>query len=99
MTYKKFQDLIERLKEREKTISDLYKRNVDLIEFVDPYHVLINSLIEEVYGEEGADWIHWYCYENDFGKKGLEAYDKDKSPICYDVKSLWKWVEKLREGR
>jgi len=39
------------------------------------------------------DWWSWFCYENDFGQKGLEAWDADKKPICYDLKSLWEFLD------
>lgn len=93
MTYENFLKITLELQKQERIVDNLYKNNVDLLEFIDPYHGLIHLLIKEIYGEEGVDWFSWFCYENDFGQKGLEAWDADKNPICYDLKSLWEFLE------
>ena len=93
MTYENFLKITLELQKQERIVDNLYKNNVDLLEFIDPYHGLIHLLIKEIYGEEGVDWWSWFCYENDFGQKGLEAWDADKNPICYDLKSLWEFLE------
>jgi hypothetical protein len=97
MTYETFLQVTLELQKQDHIIDNLYKNNVDLLEFVDPYHKIITLLIEEVYGKEGIDWWSWFCYENDFGQKGLEAWDKDGTPICYSFESLWEYLEKLRQ--
>ena len=97
MTLEKFTELINSLQTESDIISDLYKNKVDLIEFVDPYHSIITLLITEIYGEEGIDWFSWFCYENDFGKKKMEAWDENENPICYDVESLWRFLEEIKE--
>ena len=96
MTYENFLKVTLQLQKQDRVISDLYKHNVNLIEFVDPYHQVTSILIKEVYGEEGYGWWSWFCYENDFGQKGLEAWDENKNPICYSVESLWEYLEQLR---
>jgi hypothetical protein len=96
MIYEDFSKIVSELQKQEQVIDELHKLNVGLIEFVDPYHSIITTLINEVYGEEGADWFFWFCYENNFGTKGLEAWDTDKNPICYSVKSLWEYIEALK---
>lgn len=99
MTYEKFEKLIDTLKEIEDSVNVAYKININLLDFVDPYHKAINDLLEEVYGIEGSDWISWYCYEGEFGAKELEAFDADGNPICYDLKSLWEHVENLNKQK
>jgi hypothetical protein len=69
MTYETFLKITLTLQKVDRELHELYKRNVDLLEFVDPYQNIIMLLIREVYGEEGADWYSWFCYENDFGQK------------------------------
>jgi len=96
MTYETFLKIILGLQKQDRIISDLYKHKVDLIDFIDPYHAIITILIEEVYGEEGRDWFFWFCYENDFGQKGLEVWDENKNLICYSYESLWEYLEKLK---
>jgi hypothetical protein len=89
--------VIETLKNQSEVTNQLYKLNVDLVEFADPYESVITILIKEIYGEEGYDWFSWFCYENDFGrkmsKKNPRAWDKDEKPICYDIESLWNCLE------
>lgn len=93
MTYETFADIIKTLQETDKAIDELYARKVDLIEFMDPYHKIIHLLIKEVYGEGGADWFSWFCYENDFGKKKYQAWDENENLICQTVKGTWKFLE------
>jgi hypothetical protein len=97
MTYETFLKITLELQKQDRIVDNLYKNNVDLLEFIDPYHGLINLLIKEIYGEEGVDWFSWFCYENDYGRGGLEAWDTDKNPICYSLESLWEYLEKLRQ--
>ena len=96
MTYETFLKITLGLQKQDRVIGDLYKYNVDLIDFADPYHVIITALIKEIYGEEGVDWFSWFCYENDFGQHGLEAWDENKNPICYSHESLWKYLEAIK---
>ena len=96
MTYENFLKVILQLQKQEQVINNLYENNVDLLEFVDPYHQIISTLIKEVYGDEGYDLWSWFRYENDFGSGGLEAWDKNEKPICYSFESLWEFLEELR---
>ena len=97
MTLEKFTEIINILREESGRLTDLYKMKVDLIDFVDPYHSIITSLIKEIYGEEGCDWFSWFCYERDFGAKEVGAWDENKNPICYDVESLWNYLEEIKK--
>lgn len=96
MTYENFLKIILELQKQERIVDNLYKNNVDLLEFIDPYHGLIHLLIKEIYGEEGVDWFSWFCYENDYGQGTLEAWDENKNRICYSHESLWEFLEELR---
>ena len=93
MIYETFLEIVETLQETDKTINNLYHNGVDLMEFVDPYHKIITLLILEVYGKEGADWFSWFCYENDFGQKGVGAWDENENPICHSFESTWEFLE------
>ena len=89
--------IIGTLKNQSDVTNQLYRLNVDLVEFADPYESVITILIKEIYGEEGYDWFSWFCYDCDFGskysKKDPGAWDKDNNPICYDIESLWNCLE------
>ena len=95
MTYETFLKITLELQRQERIVDDLYKSKIDLLEFIDPYHGLIHLLIKEIYGEEGVDWWSWFCYENDYGRGTLEAWDENKNRICYSLESLWEYLEKL----
>ena len=94
MTYERFLKIITEIEKQDKLVSALYDLKVDLIDWTDPYSSIIGELIKEIYGEEGYDWFGWFCYETDFGSKEVGAWDENKNPICYDVKSLWEYLEK-----
>jgi hypothetical protein len=92
-----FTVIINTLKKQNDDVLELHRLNVNLMEFADPYESIIGTLLTEIYSLEGYDWFSWFCYENDFGnkvsKKNPKAWDKDEKPICYDVKSLWNYLE------
>ena len=93
MTYENFLKITLELQKQDRIIDNLHTINIDLLEFVDPYHMIISLLLKEVYGEKGLDWWSWFCYENDFGQGKLEAWDENKNPICYSLESLWEFLE------
>lgn len=94
MKYSDFSDVVEILQKQSDLVSELYRKKVDLLEFADPYDGIIRILLTEIYTAEGYDWFTWFCYENDFGTGRLDAHDENGNPICYDVKSLWEFLEK-----
>ena len=96
MTYENFSKAILKLQKQDRELQLLLKHKVDLLDLVDPYQEIIGTLIKEIYGEEGYDWFGWYCYENDYGTRGLKAWDENKKKICYNHKSLWKHLESIR---
>jgi len=92
MKYSEFSCIIETLQKQSDLVGELYIKKVDLLEFADPYDVIIRILLTDIYTAEGYDWITWFCYENDFGTGKLDANDEN-GPICYDIKSLWEFLE------
>jgi hypothetical protein len=53
----------------EQQVHKAYELKIDLMDFVDEYHVITKTLLTEIYGEEGYDWYSWFCWENDYGEK------------------------------
>lgn len=90
-----FKNILDNIRKQEEILDNAYKAGVDLINLMDNFHSVINTLLKVYYGEEGADWISWYLYDRD-PNKGPQAWDKDKNPICYDDESLWREVEQCR---
>lgn len=75
MTYERFLKVILSLQKQDKVLDNLYKNGVDLANFTDPYHVIINELLTEIYGEEGYEWFSWYCCENEYGQRDWSKGD------------------------
>lgn len=94
MKYEDFLKVTLGLQKEERRLQQLYDNGLDLINFVDSYHSIISTLIKSIYGDKGYDWWSWFCWENDFGQKGLEASDADGNPIAYSFESLWEMLEK-----
>ena len=69
MTYVDFLAVGLRLQRQDMVRSELMKLGVDVLDLCEPYDEIIHTLIKEVYGEKGADWFSWFCYESDFGTK------------------------------
>lgn len=69
MTYERFLKVILGLQKQDRANSKAYKLNIDLFDFIDPYHTIISELIREIYGDEGYEWFSWFCYESDYGQK------------------------------
>ena len=97
MKYKEFKKLLDLIQKQDSKVDALSKLKIDVLDFVDPYHMIMNTLIKEIYGENGLDWFSWYVYENDMGKAGLEAWDEKGNKICYDIKSVWEFLEQNKK--
>jgi hypothetical protein len=69
MKYEDFLFIGTQLQKQDTALDKLYKNKVDLVDFVGPYHAIIDKLVAGVYGEEGADWFSWFCYESNYGQK------------------------------
>ena len=95
MTYENFLKVILQQQKCDRIITEAYKLKIDLIEFGDPYHDIINTLIKEIYGKKGYDWYSWFCCEAEYGQKNKHAaWDDDGTPICYSFETLWEYLEK-----
>jgi len=69
MTYERFLKITLSLQKESRRLDDLNKLGVNLNDFVDPYHSMVDELMKEVYGDEGWEWWSWFCWESDFGQK------------------------------
>jgi hypothetical protein len=81
MEYKKFAQMISALKDHEKKVRQAYKLGIDIIDVHEGLQVTIEMLLEEVYGKDGVDWISWFRFESDYGKK-----DWSKIPVIKKTK-------------
>jgi hypothetical protein len=53
----------------EEQVAKAYDLKINLMDFVDDYHLITKTLLTEIYGEQGYDWYTWFCYENEYGEK------------------------------
>lgn len=57
---------------------------------------LINMYLEEVFNEDGVDWINWYIYERKsiFTGEVLPCFDEEGKEFYVNTpEDLWKLVE------
>lgn len=71
---------------------DFYEGKFELCGLVDK---LFTTAIEAIYGKDGMEWVDWYIYETNYATDDqLTAHDADGNRICYDVESLYNYLEK-----
>jgi len=69
MEYNKFKEIVNSIESHFKTTRKLHSLGVDILDLFDPIFKSISILIEEIYGKDGLNWLEWFMYESDFGKK------------------------------
>ena len=97
MQYPIFEKIIHELKKNSDKVSQMYRQGVDLTQITDPLHQVISYSLGAHFGQEGLDWIDWWCYDKDFGSRGdLKAYDSSGNEICKTIYDLWETIEDCR---
>lgn len=89
MDYKKFTKIVDSLKAHEKRNAAAVDLKIDLIDYCDDLHTVIDILLEEAYGKDGADWFNWFRFESDYGRKewkDVPVYEKNKEGKLVQVK-------------
>lgn len=75
--------------------SSLYDIGFNLTEGKYPIQTKIEELmdlfLQSQYEQDGIDWINWFMYENDFGRKELRASCGGKL-ICQTIEDLYEYV-------
>lgn len=94
MEYQNFKKIIELLKKSEKRSNDLYKLGLTVYDLFEEMNNSIDLLFEEIYGKEGLDWISWFRFETDYGRK-----DFSKQPLYESVEGKLKLVEKKNRDK
>jgi hypothetical protein len=79
MEYEDFELIVKKIREREDKIRSIGKLGIDLIDFDDEFHQVLNLLIKSIYGKEGLDWFSWFCNESEYGEKDWGKHD------CYKM--------------
>lgn len=114
MTIEKFKELLESHKRFTESISSLRNIGFDLEEgsYKDIpafFYKTFDLTLSISYNIEGVDWINWFIYENDYGNKDWSVFGKDSSkygafdklgnPICYDVESLYNFIQEYENTK
>jgi hypothetical protein len=98
MEYKMFKKIINTHRDGMSMISELHDLGFDLMEGKYQLADIITKQLDHslilVYDKTGIDWIEWFIYESDYGKKGGITASEFGEPICYSLKSLWEYIEK-----
>ena len=100
MKRKQFKQLINLLDEQQQSIDKAYAIDIDILEFMNPMFTANEILFKEAFGEEAAEWISWFMYEKDFGRReDLGAWDEDKTEICRTVDELYDYIKSLKKKK
>ena len=69
--------------ERSEELNRLFK--LDLIEYDENYHKVIDILFASIFNESQLDWFNWWLYERvpPTGGKILEAFDETGKEIIF----------------
>jgi len=97
MNYTEFLKIGLTLQKLSRRSQSLYKLGLDVVEFENPYHEVINDLLKQVFNEKQVDWVEWFFWENNFGQGGLEATDEKGNLICGGWEQLWNHIKDLKE--
>ena len=99
MTYKEFHKDMMKLKKVHKEADKVYENLKSMFGsyvFESPLYEAMYSgiefamnLIANKYGDSANEWISWYIYENDWGKKKMEAGKTDNMKPIISLKDLW----------
>jgi hypothetical protein len=94
MKFSIFENIMVTLRKSNQQSHDLNSLGIDVTQVTDPLHQVISHLLGSHYGQEGLDWIDWFMYDKEFGKReDIKAYDKEKNEICKNLYELWEIVE------
>lgn len=97
MDFKNFQHIILKLQVAFRRDHEAYKLGIDLINFTEDYHNVVNLLLKSYYGKEGEDIIGWWLYED--VEKNI--YDSETGEVIANlttIESLWEYVEGIRKS-
>jgi len=120
MKLEHFEKLLNEYRTASDMISELHDIGVDLMEgrykLSDSLYNMFICSLDAHYTDIGVDWVAWFIYENEWGKKDWNrvpsfkrneegvweldidserygATDENGNPICYDIPSLWQYIE------
>jgi hypothetical protein len=90
-----FMKCCERMKTASNNIDAVYKLNIDLHEFMDDEHWVVQHLWSVILTPEGYEWFSWFMYEKAYlyeFKDDMRAYDENKNEICQTLPDLYEYL-------
>ncbi len=98
MDFDQFKIVIKSLEDVRERSHSAYQLGLDLLNYDEPYHTVISTLLNSVFTDDGKGWIDWYLYERTgFDKNVLRATDENGKEICHNIESLWDTVKPYRK--
>jgi hypothetical protein len=55
------------------------------------FDLMIETINEQI--EDEGDWLSWYIYDNDWGKKKMKAVVNEKEIIIDRIEKLWHCIQ------
>lgn len=97
MKFEAFTKVIELLKGYQEKEGIIYKQGLDLYSFNEQLHETISILFGSIYGKDGLDTLEWWCYDNEWGTKGLTMTDQEGNLLCQTIEELHQYLEKNKK--
>lgn len=96
MKFEKFEKITRYLISEYRKSDDTAKLGIDLIEYCEGYHIIIDTLLSEIITDQGLDWFNWFLYEKDYisdgvGREDMKAYDNDVE-ILRTLEELYQYL-------
>ena len=97
MTREKFKDLVYQMLEHTEFYDKLYELGIDTIncKYMETAGVMFDTLMQEVFGEDGADLISWWMYED---VDHLIYADESENKVIADLNNIDDLYDYLTEG-
>ena len=93
-----FVKIISEFQKQQEFLHSIYVASdglVDLYEIVGPYETIARELLVRMYSDEEAEWISYFMYELDFGKRYHAGSIQDEfgNPIpLATAEDLWEFL-------
>ena len=88
-----FKDIVSKIQEQDLIIDKAYAAGIDLTNLFDPIQQIVSHLIGSIYGSSGKETFDWWCFDNEYGTKGLEMTDQNGNLLCQTIEDLHSYLE------
>ena len=96
MTLEIFTKLLDNYTEAYSKSMAVSQLGINLDEYSEIFQKNTELLLNEVFTEEGVEWIFWFLYEKDYIegalKEDMKAWDEHDQEICQDVPRLYRFL-------